>query len=240
MPDPILLYDLGQSYRQANMPDKALTAYRSYLRTAPEGAPNRGRVEAWVRELESTSVLQTKAAAQKAAQEKEPPAPVVPAAAVAKPPEPPIAREQVPSPSPAQIPLVPAAPAPVPGSAPDLDGQAVSQPSGAKQGWWLGRKWTWVAAGSTVLLAAGAVVADLSMYSKIDSSKSYPCGPDRYCYSTSDANSINSRMIAAEVLAGLAAAAAVTTGVLFYFEGRPVSVTPAVGGMTGALASVGF
>jgi hypothetical protein len=46
-------------------------------------------------------------------------------------------------------------------------------------------------------------------------------------------------MVTAEVLAGLAAAA-VTTGVLFYFEGQPVSVTPAVGGMTGALASVGF
>lgn len=91
-----------------------------------------------------------------------------------------------------------------------------------------------------MLLAAGALVADLSMYSKIDSSKSYPCGPDRYCYSTSDANSINSRMIAAEVLAGLAAAAAVTTGLLFYFEGQPVSVTPVVGGMTGALTKVGF
>jgi len=63
VPDPILLYDLGQSYRQANMPDKALTAYRSYLRTAPEDAPNRGRVEAWVRELELTSGLQTKTAA---------------------------------------------------------------------------------------------------------------------------------------------------------------------------------
>lgn len=150
------------------------------------------------------------------------------------------AGERGPSPSPAQIPLVPAAPAPVPRSAPDPDGQAASQPSSANQGWWLGRKWTWVAAGSTVLLAAGALVADLSMYSKIDSSKSYPCGPDRYCYSTSDANSINSRMIAAEVLAGLAAAAAVTTGLLFYFEGQPVSVTPVVGGMTGALTKVGF
>jgi hypothetical protein len=47
-------------------------------------------------------------------------------------------------------------------------------------------------------------------------------------------------MIAAEVLAGLAAAAAVTTGLLFYFEGQPVSVTPVVGGMTGALTKVGF
>ena len=77
-------------------------------------------------------------------------------------------------------------------------------------------------------------------YSKINSSKSHPCGSGQYCYDTSDANSINSRMVTAEVLGGLAAAAAVTAGVLFYFEGQPVSVTPVVGGMTGALARVRF
>jgi hypothetical protein len=38
----------------------------------------------------------------------------------------------------------------------------------------------------------------------------------------------------------VAAAAAVTTIVLFFVEGRPVSVTPVVGGMTGAVAWVGF
>jgi hypothetical protein len=32
----------------------------------------------------------------------------------------------------------------------------------------------------------------------------------------------------------------VTTGVLFYFEGRPISVMPVAGEMTGALARVGF
>jgi hypothetical protein len=47
-------------------------------------------------------------------------------------------------------------------------------------------------------------------------------------------------MITAEVLAGLAAAAAVITGLLFIFEGQPVNVAPVVGGMTGALARVGF
>ena len=85
----------------------------------------------------------------------------------------------------------------------------------------------------------GAIVTDLAMYSKSDSSKSYPCS-NEYYNSTSDANSINSRMGAAEVLGGLAAAAAVTAGVLFYFEGQPVSVAPAVGGMAGALAGVRF
>ena len=50
--DPALLFNVGQSWRRAGRPDKALTAYRSYLRTAPEEAPNRGLVARWVRELE--------------------------------------------------------------------------------------------------------------------------------------------------------------------------------------------
>jgi len=41
VPDPIFLYDLGQSYRQANKPDKALTGLPFSLpcETAPEDAP---------------------------------------------------------------------------------------------------------------------------------------------------------------------------------------------------------
>jgi len=106
-----------------------------------------------------------------------------------------------------------------PKTAPAFDGQAGPPPGDPKQGWWLGRTWAWIAAGSTVLLAAGAVVADLSMYSKIDSSESFPCGQGNYCYNTSDASSINERMVAAEVLAGLAAAAAVTNRPALHFRG---------------------
>jgi hypothetical protein len=47
-------------------------------------------------------------------------------------------------------------------------------------------------------------------------------------------------MATAEVLGGLAAAAAVTTILLFIFEGQPASVAPVAGGMTGALARVEF
>ena len=78
------------------------------------------------------------------------------------------------------------------------------------------------------------------MFSKINSSKSYPCGGDQYCYSESDASAINMRMVTAEVLAGVAAAAAVTSVLLFIFEGQPVTVAPMAGGMTGAMASVAF
>jgi tetratricopeptide (TPR) repeat protein len=238
VPDPILLYDVGQSYRQANKLDKALTAYRSYLRTASEDAPNRERVEAWIRQLERTISLQKEKVAQEAAQE--PPAPAVPALTVPKASEPEIAHEQIPSPKAAEEKEPTAVPAPAPKSGPDFGGQPAPQPSDAKQGWWLGRTWTWIAAGATVLLGGGALAADLAMYSKINSSKSSPCGPDKYCYSTSDADAINARMVTAEVLGALAAAAAVTTGLLFYFEGRPVRVVPVVGEMTGALARVEF
>lgn len=234
VPDPILLYNLGQSYRQANKLDKSLTAYRSYLRTAAEYAPNRGRVENWIRELEQTMSLQAKAAALKAAQEKEAQARTAPVAPVA--PEPKLA--PVPPAKAAPEALAPVVPAPK--LAPERGGQPAPPPVAASQGWWLGRTWTWIAAGSTVLLAGGAVAADLSMYAKIASSTSSPCGAGKYCYSSSDADAINSRMVAAEVLAGVAAAAALTTIVLFFVEGRPVSVAPVVGGMTGAVATVGF
>jgi len=38
----------------------------------------------------------------------------------------------------------------------------------------------------------------------------------------------------------LTAAAAVTTGVVFYFEGRPVTVAPVAGGATGFIAAVRY
>jgi hypothetical protein len=79
--DPIFLYDLGQSYRQANKLDKALTAYRSYLRTAPADAPNRARVEEWVGELEWTSDVQARSSAhQQAASPAKTLAPIPPTA----------------------------------------------------------------------------------------------------------------------------------------------------------------
>jgi cell division septum initiation protein DivIVA len=127
-------------------------------------------------------------------------------------------------------------------NAANFDVQATAPSSEAKEGWWLGRKWTWVAAGSTVLLAVGAITAGLLMDSKFDSLRS-SCGAGntaRPGCSQSDIDSVSSRQTTANVFWGLAGAAAVTTGVLFYVEGRPVSAAPMVGGMTGATARVGF
>ena len=111
-------------------------------------------------------------------------------------------------------------------------------------GWWLGRKWTWVAAGSTVLLAAGAVTAGLVMQSKFNSL-------DKSCGSSSgklngpacsdgDVAAVRSLEITANVFWGLAGAAAVATGALFYWEGRRISVLPLAGGTTGIAAAVRY
>jgi hypothetical protein len=132
--------------------------------------------------------------------------------------------------------------APAPKAAPNFDVQATSPNNDASQGWWLGRKWTWVAAGSTVLLAVGAITAGLSMQSKFDSLRS-SCGagnPVRPGCPQSDIDSVNSRQTTANVFWALTAVAAVTTGALFYFEGRAVTVTPVAGGATGFAAAVGY
>lgn len=49
---PDLLFNIGQSWRQAGKTEKALTAYKSYLRTSAADAPNRELVERRVLELE--------------------------------------------------------------------------------------------------------------------------------------------------------------------------------------------
>jgi tetratricopeptide (TPR) repeat protein len=54
--DPTLLFNIGQSYRLAGKTDKAIVAYRSYLRTAPDDAPARAQVERRVKELEQAAL----------------------------------------------------------------------------------------------------------------------------------------------------------------------------------------
>jgi hypothetical protein len=141
------------------------------------------------------------------------------------------------APPPAPVAMAPA-PTPVLQTAPPVS----PSPSSASEGWLLGRKWTWVAAGSTVLLAAGAITTGVLMKSKFDSLRS-SCGagnPDRPGCSQSDIDSVSSRQTMANVFWALAGAAAVTTGVLFFVEGRAVSVAPMAGGTTGFVAAVRY
>jgi hypothetical protein len=108
-------------------------------------------------------------------------------------------------------------------------------------GWWLGRKWFWVAAGSTVVLAGTATVLGLGMQSRFDDLKG-SCGRGSQgqpgC-SNSDIDSVHSRMVAANVFWGLTGAAAITAGVLFWIEGR-VAVAPMAGATNGFVAQMKF
>jgi tetratricopeptide (TPR) repeat protein len=56
--DPLLLFNIGQSFRLLKKFDKALTAYHSYLRTAPADSPNLAQVEKQVAELETIVATQ--------------------------------------------------------------------------------------------------------------------------------------------------------------------------------------
>ena len=117
-------------------------------------------------------------------------------------------------------------------------------PAAAKDdGWLLGRKWTWVAAGSTVVFLGVATAAGLAMQSKFDDLKK-KCGKDagpNWTGCTSDDRSgLDTRKNIANVFWGLSAAAAVTTGVLFYFEGHNVAVAPMAGTSNGLQASVSY
>jgi hypothetical protein len=103
------------------------------------------------------------------------------------------------------------------------------------------RVWTWVAGGAAVVFAGTAGVLGWSMQSKFDS-LNQSCGSlgtGEGC-SDGDVDAVLLRRNLANVSWGLAAAAAATAGVLFFVEGRSVSVTPAVGQATGLVARMSY
>jgi hypothetical protein len=126
--------------------------------------------------------------------------------------------------------------------APGVDVSSAPKTEAARNGWWLGRKWTWVAGGSTVALTGAAAAVGLSMQSRFDDLKG-SCGrgsPEQLGCSQSDIDSVHTLQVTANVLWGLAGAAAITTGVLFFVEGRPVAVAPMAGVSNGVLARMEF
>jgi hypothetical protein len=210
--DPVFLYNLGQCYRQSDKLDKALTAYRSYLRTAPEDAVNREQVQAWVSELEWTSDLQSKMAAQKASQKKEKiavPAEAVPVQTADTRAADPVVRSDLPQTPPEQA----VSPSDSPRS--DLVAQLPqsSQPSSPSSF----RRWApWAGVGVTVAFAVSAIFEGLSARSGFhDLQKG--CGKNREC-TDSQVDSVRTKATITNVLWGLAGASAAATGVAFYIS----------------------
>ncbi len=105
-----------------------------------------------------------------------------------------------------------------------------------------GRRWTWVAGGTAVALVGAAVIVGTSMQAKFDSyNKS--CGSASPGYpgcSEADIQAVETRKTVANVLWGLSGVAAATAGVLFYLEGRRVTVAPMVGAYTGVHATMAY
>ncbi len=108
--DPNMLFNIAQSYRMAGESEKAITAYRSFIRSAPK-SDQRGLAESKLRELEQ----------QRAAR---PPAAVAPAPAPTPPPTVPAASSPVVPPAP--VPVVP------PGAPAEHSAAAVAEPAPAK------------------------------------------------------------------------------------------------------------
>lgn len=113
----------------------------------------------------------------------------------------------------------------------------------AARGWWLGRTWTWVAAGTTVALLGSAAIVGASMQSRYDTLNrtcGSASGANYTGCSESDIQGVSDRKTAANVLWVLSGVGAVTTGVLFFVEGRAVTVAPVVASTPGLSARVSY
>jgi hypothetical protein len=116
----------------------------------------------------------------------------------------------------------------------------------AKTGESPGRVWTWVAAGSAVAFGGAAIGFGLATRAKFDDlnqscgSGSVSTGQSYAGCSDSQVDGVLLRRNLTNVSLGLAAAAAATAGLLFFVEGRGVSVAPMAGDATGVLARVAY
>ncbi len=95
-------------------------------------------------------------------------------------------------------------------------------------------RWTWVAAGATVALVGAATTMSTLFVLRRDSMRS-GCGSTPTGCSPGDVSGLEDRGLAANVLWGVSAAAAIATGVTLWLElrrpGRRVTVAPHPGGL---------
>ena len=175
-PDPLLLYNIAQSFRLGGDAAQALFFYRSFLRNMPE-ASNRKEVEGRIRTLEKQVEKQGEE------QKKEAPAPVVvpPPSAVAPAPlpsqPPPVAAAPSPARTPAQPPVTPVPPAPPPTAvaptpAPqsttvDLTQPASEEPTPSSP--FYKRWWFWTGIGALLVIGIAAKSHDKAPESTLGS-----------------------------------------------------------------------
>jgi hypothetical protein len=258
-PSSKILFNIGQTKRLLGRPLDALEAYQRFLDEATNASKEeRTDAQAWLDRLKSTlgqiNVLCQIDGAEIAVDGK-----TIGKSPVVRPVWSTPGRHQVTAVKSGECPMVDYAEVPAGGQATavlrplhgplgadgpklDLAESSKSTAEPASNGWWLGRRWTWVAGGATVALTGAAAIVGLSMRSRFDDLRS-SCGknsPQQAGCSAGDIDSLHTRKVTANVLWGLAGAAAVTTGVLFFVEGRAVTVTPVVGSTSGAMARVEF
>ena len=84
------------------------------------------------------------------------------------------------------------------------------------------RFYTWIAAGSAAALALSGLVVGLNAQSKYDELMDRCSGVGNGC-TDSEVDSVKTRALVADLLFGVAGAAAITAGVLYFLEGRSSS-----------------
>ncbi|MGC9985960.1 MAG: tetratricopeptide repeat protein [Polyangia bacterium] len=156
--DPALLFSLGQAYRLAGKPEKALATYSSFLRVAGPGAKNRAQVERAASEIETITSFILNRPADRAGQDKQLDN-LMAAPAAGKDLAPPPQTEKEAEPAEAKPPplaLAPPPPPPPPPAsllfAPKTNPPAQPAPSHVYKKWWF-----WTSVG--VALAAGGAAA---------------------------------------------------------------------------------
>jgi tetratricopeptide (TPR) repeat protein len=253
---PKIWFNIGQANRDLGRPVEALEAFQRFLDGVPDASPeDKADAQASVAELQKklgqlTVVCETAGAALSVDGRALGPAPiakplwVVPGAhqvtALQKGAAPVVESAEVAAGGTATVVLKIGQLAVLP-PPPLVEAVTTTPPPETSRGWWLGRTWTWVAAGSTVVLAGAAVGVGLSVSSRFDElDSSCGAGGTGQGCSDGDISSLRTRRNVANALWGLAGAAAVTTGVLFFVEGRRVAVAPVAGDTTGLVAWMEF
>jgi hypothetical protein len=125
---------------------------------------------------------------------------------------------------------------------PEKEVQAVAKPlQETSPGWWLGRKWTWAAAGSVVVFAGGATMFGVLAHSRYgDLQRKYGSKGSAEQLKINGDSTLNNLTTVANIFWGAAGVSAVTAGLLLYLEGHSVTVAPMVGETNGLSARTEF